>query len=61
MTFKVTYLLQAFQNEIFTRATLASAGVSCRRLSVRLSQVGVLLKRLKRRITKQRHTIDQEL
>jgi len=39
---------------IFTRAMLASAGISCRRvsvclsirLSVRLSQVGVLLKRL---------------
>jgi len=33
---------------IFTRTTLASAGISCRRvtvcLSVRLSQVGVLLK-----------------
>ena len=31
----------------FTRATLASAGIDCRRVSVRLSQVGVLLKRLK--------------
>jgi len=35
---------------VFTRATLDSAGISCR-VSVRLSQVGVLLKRLKRRIT----------
>jgi len=35
---------------VFTRATLAGADISCRRmsvcLSVRLSQVGVLLKRL---------------
>jgi len=46
----------------FTRATLAIAGISCRRVSVclspRLSQVGVLLKRLNVGSRKQ-HTIAQ--
>jgi len=50
---------------IFTSAKLASAGISCRRvsvcLSVRLSQVGVVLKRLKVESRKQRHTIAQGL
>ena len=51
----------------FTHATLASASISRRhvcpsvRPSVRLSQVGVLLKRLKVGSRKQRHTIAQEL
>jgi len=46
---------------IFTHMTLASTGIRCRRLSaspsVRLSQVGVLLKRLNIESCKQRHTI----
>jgi len=47
---------------ICTHATLGSAGISCRHsscvcLSVRLSQVGVLLKRLNVGSRKQRHTI----
>jgi len=45
-------------NLTFTRSTLASAGISCRRvsacLSVRLSQVSVLLKRLNVGSRKQR-------
>jgi len=53
----------------FTRATLASAGINCRRASVRLSvcpsvrlsQVGVLLKRLNVGSCEQRHTIAQGL
>ena len=47
-------------NAVFTRATLASADISCRRvvcLSVRLSRVGVLLKRLNVGSRKQRRTI----
>jgi len=48
------------------RTTLASAGISCSRgvsvcLSVRLSQAGVLLKRLNVGSHKQRHTIAQGL
>jgi len=50
---------------LFSLATLASAGISCHRvslrLSVRLSQVGVLLKRLNVRSRKQRRTIAQGL
>jgi len=46
---------------VLTGATLAGADTSCRRvsvcLSVRLSQVGVLLKRLNVGSRKQRHTI----
>jgi len=34
------------QHSVFTRVTLASAGISCRHVSVCLSQVGVLMKRL---------------
>jgi len=45
----------------FTRTTLASAGISCRHVSVHLSQVGVLLKRLNVGSRKQRHTIAQGL
>ena len=43
----------------FTGSTLGSAGICCRRvsMSVRLSQVGVLLKRLKVGSRKQRHRI----
>jgi len=49
----------------FTRATLGSAGTSCRHLShvclsVRLSQVGVLLKLLNVGSRKQRHTIARQ-
>jgi len=50
---------------IFTRATLASAAISCRRvsvcLSIRLSQVGVLLQWLNAGSHKQRRTIAQGL
>jgi len=51
----------------FTRATLASAGISCRRvclsvcLSVRLLQVGILLKQLNVGSHKQHHMIAQRL
>ena len=46
-------------NIVFTRATLASVGISCRCLSVCLSQVGVLPKRLNVASSKQCHTIAQ--
>ena len=54
---------------IVTRATLANAAISCPQvsvclsvcLSVRLSQVGVLLKRLNVGSRKQRHTIADRL
>jgi len=42
---------------IFTHATLAGAGISCRRVSVRLSQVCVVLKRLSIESHKQHHMI----
>ena len=50
---------------VFTRAMLASAGISCChvyvRLSVCLSQVGVLLKQLKVVSRQQRHMIAEGL
>jgi len=42
---------------IFTRATLASADISCRRVC--LSQVGILLKLLNVGSRKQRHAVAQ--
>ena len=55
----------AFSVFVLIRATLASAGISCRRVSVRpsfcLSQVGVLLKRLNVGSREQRHTIAHRL
>jgi len=45
-----------FNVNFFTRTTLASAGISCRRVSVcHISQVAVLLKGLNARSRKQRH------
>jgi len=52
---------------VFTCTTLASAGISChcvsscRRVSVHLSQVSVLLKRLNIGLHKQHHTIARGL
>ena len=49
-----------FRHFVFTRATLASAGISCCRVSVRLSvshKSSVLLKQLNVGSRKQRHTI----
>ena len=63
---QTTFLCNTLQMHIlitiFTRTTLASAGITCRRVSVCPSvQVGVLLKQLNVGLCKQCHTIAQEL
>jgi len=46
---------------VFIHATLASAGISCRRVYVCPSQVSVLLKRLNAGSSKQRHATARQL